>query len=71
MAKSKSLWENDNVQFTRLLAEMAGVVSISDENMKELCESMDLTEEEIRSIMDRAVEAFEVHKAKLFRRQRR
>ena len=65
MAKRKSLWDNDNVQFARLLSEIAGIVNISKKDMKALCESMDLTEDDINELLDRAVNAFEVHKLKL------
>jgi hypothetical protein len=65
MAKRKSLWYNDNLQFARLLSEIAGCVSISKKDMKALCESMDLTQADINEIMDRAENAFEVHKLKL------
>jgi len=59
MAKRKSLWENDNVQFIRLLAEMAGCVTISKKDMKALCDTMDLTPADINALLDRAVVAFE------------
>jgi hypothetical protein len=60
----KNLWKNNNIQFPRLLAEIAGIVSISKKDMKALCESMDLTKEEINELFDRAVDTFEKIKAK-------
>ena len=58
MAKRKDLWENDNVQFARLLSEMRGIVTIKKSEMKELCASMDLSENEIDELFERADSAF-------------
>lgn len=55
---AKSLWKNDNIQFTRLLAEIAGCVNITKKDMKKLCENMDLTEDEVNQIFDRAQDKF-------------
>ena len=62
--KKKTLWDNDNVQFTRLLAEvfMAGV---TPQQLNDLSASMDLSKAEILEIFCRAQAAFDKLKAKL------
>jgi hypothetical protein len=60
-----SLWENDAVQFMRLLAEMRAVVEFTPEQMEALCESTDLQPEEIEELLERADLAFEKHKGNL------
>jgi hypothetical protein len=49
----------------RLLAEMQG--AINDDAIETAATNMDLTREEVVEIMDRAVEAWEVHKNRLLR----
>ncbi len=53
-------WKNDLLQFARLLAEAeaAGAIKIS----KSLCESMDLTKEEVMEVLDRAQHAWDTIK---------
>lgn len=50
-------WENDHIQFTRLIAECeaVGAIQITDE----LCASMDLTPDQIKEIIGRAQCVFE------------
>ncbi len=59
--KTGTCWDNDHLQFARLLAEiqMTGPFIISDE----LKESMDLEENQIQEIFDRAQDAFDEWKA--------
>tara|TARA_R110000787_G_scaffold336_2_gene1167 strand:+ start:3812 stop:4030 length:219 start_codon:yes stop_codon:yes gene_type:complete len=49
-----SPWENDDIQFARLLDEIQGNVTISDSDMEALCESMNLSKDEIFEIFERA-----------------
>ena len=58
---SEKLWENDAVQFKRLLAEIRSVVDFSKEQMEALCESMDLTSADIEEVLDRADLAWHRH----------
>jgi hypothetical protein len=53
-----SIWENNSVQFPRLLAEMRAA-GIPDELMQALCESMDLTPDKINEILERADQEFD------------
>lgn len=48
------LWKNDSVQFPRLLAELVAVGAPTEEQMQELCESMDLEPEQVNELLDRA-----------------
>lgn len=65
MAKrKKSLWENNEIQFARLICEINAAVSISKKDWRSLCDSMDLNDDEVRSLFDRAHDVFE--KAKKF-----
>lgn len=52
---------NDGVQFARLLSEIMACCDLSD-SMQDLCESMDLEEDEIMSIFERAEVSFEKQK---------
>lgn len=47
------LWKNDKIQFARLLAEIRAA-GLDDETWQVVAESMDLTEGEIREILERA-----------------
>lgn len=48
------LWERDDIQFPRLLAEIAGTINIDRAAMKALADSMDLEPEEVCELFDRA-----------------
>ena len=61
-------WENSHLQFSRLLAEINGV-GLSDEQMQGLCEAMDLTEEQINELFDRANVLWEVEKSLILERK--
>jgi hypothetical protein len=55
-----STWDNNQVQFARLLAE---IVATQDKlDIKALCESMDLEPEQINELFDRADTAWEAAK---------
>ncbi len=53
-----AIWDNDDIQFARLLAEIKAV-GLSPEQMNELSTSMSLTKDEIHELLDRAEEKFE------------
>jgi inorganic pyrophosphatase/exopolyphosphatase len=57
------LWKINNIQFARLLTEINGV-GLNKRQMKMLRESMDLTNDDIDEIFDRAIIAFEKNKKK-------
>ncbi len=50
----KSKWENNSIQFPRLIAEINGIVDISKKEWRSLCESMDLTSDEVEELFERA-----------------
>lgn len=52
-----SPWEDDAVQFPRLLCELQA--NADDLSLEQVAESMDLTLEEVGSLFDRAVKAWE------------
>jgi len=58
----KNKWNDNSVQFPRLISEIFSTVNISDESMDGLCESMDLTESEVQEIVDRAHAEWEIIK---------
>lgn len=61
---SQTLWEDDSIQFARLLAEI-GYIGMSDGDVQAICESMDISEDEFNQLLIRADIAWE--KAKLKR----
>ena len=48
-------WENNDIQFPRLLAEIMGTLDFTNEQWEELCASMDLAPEEIMEVFERAM----------------
>jgi hypothetical protein len=56
-----SLWENDEIQFARLLAEIAAI-GLTENQMMDLEDSMDLPPAKIRELFDRAEARFEAAK---------
>ena len=54
-------WNHNELQFCRLLSEIAAV-GLTNEQMKGLCESMDLQEQDIYELLDRAQNSFEQFK---------
>ena len=54
-------WENDYLQFARLLAEIR-VCGLPKKQYKQLCEDMDLTEADIHEVFERAETAWQNHK---------
>ena len=53
-----NLWDNDGIQFARLLSEIDGI-GLTDSQYMHLRDSMDLSNNEINEIFDRANKAFE------------
>ena len=58
-ANPDAAWENDHVQFTRLVAEIGTNVEISESDRKALCDSMDITDTELNQLFNRAQNHFE------------
>lgn len=50
------VWENDSIQFPRLLSE---IIATHELNLSVLAESMDLTVDDVNELMDRAQERWE------------
>ena len=48
------IWEDNNIQFPRLLAEIASTVEITEPQFAELCASMDLSRDEVNELFERA-----------------
>jgi hypothetical protein len=63
---SQENWENDRIQFPRLLAEIKAVGLTADQS-RGLCLSMDITLDELCELLDRAEEEWE----RIKERQRR
>jgi hypothetical protein len=57
-----SLWDNNEIQFARLLCEL--VANCDDLKLLEVSESMDLDMIDIRQLFDRAHDVWEASKAK-------
>lgn len=53
-AAHQTPWEDNAIQFPRLLSEIAGAVTISEDDWLLLCESMDLSQDEVRELFNRA-----------------
>lgn len=54
-----NLWNDNSIQFPRLLAEIAATCDIPITQQRELCESMDITLEELDELFERAQDAWE------------
>jgi hypothetical protein len=52
-------WEDNSIQFPRLLAEIQANIEMSDKDFEDMCDSMDLTEDAVNEIFDRAQEEWE------------
>ena len=57
-----NVWEDNNIQFPRLLAEIWYTQEI---DYDELCDSMDLTDEQVDELFDRARTIWETHLEKM------
>jgi len=54
-----SLWNDNAVQYPRLLAEINITIDFTEEQLNALCLSMDLTLEEIHELFNRANDEWE------------
>lgn len=54
-----TLWERDDLQFPRLLAELMANVEFTDDMLRSVAESMDLELDEVLELFNRAQEAWE------------
>ena len=52
-------WEDDSIQFPRLIAEIIANVNIDDLAFQDLQDSMDLSRAEVNSLFDRAIASWE------------
>ena len=52
-------WENNAIQFPRLIAEICANVEFKPEHWKDLQESMDLSEDKLNELFDRANDTWE------------
>jgi hypothetical protein len=64
-SKPKSRWENDSIQFPRLIAELEAVGAFDGVVMEDLREATDLTNREIGQLVSRAQAAWDRIKAEL------
>ncbi len=58
------IWERDDVQFPRLLAEIKAA-GLPPEVMQRICASSELSPEQVHELLDRAEETFEAIKEQL------
>jgi len=56
-------WRDDAIQFPRLLAEIVGTLSLTEEQKQALCDSMDLEWAQIEELLNRAQETWDARKA--------
>lgn len=55
---SNERWKNDDIQFPRLLCEIAAA-GLSAEQSRTICDSMDVTPDELFELFERAENRFE------------
>ena len=63
--ENEMTWENDKVQFARLITELELAGAFTDKVLTELCEEMTLNNESIFELLDRAHTVFDNAKAQL------
>ena len=56
---NNKIWEDNSIQFPRLLTEICATYNTTDEDFEALCESMDLSKDEVNELFDRAQEEWE------------
>jgi hypothetical protein len=59
------LWERDDIQFPRLLAEIAATIELTGSQWSSLYESMDISSDDLDELFSRAQAAWEKHKQEL------
>lgn len=65
VSEQSPLWLNNEVQFARLLCEL--VANCDDLKIRDVCESMDLSQDELNELFDRANDVWENAKLKFCR----
>jgi len=55
----ESLWENDKIQFARLINELDLLGTFSDERLTELANATDLSQTEILDLVERAKNVYD------------
>jgi hypothetical protein len=65
MPNPNEVWMDDSIQFPRLLAEIAANVNLTNRQVRHLCDSMDISKNELNELFDRAVMRFEYNKEKI------
>lgn len=67
----KHVWDNDLIQFARLIAELETVGAFADRNLlTRVCVEMDLTPRDVGELVDRAQAVWDAQKAGLAARAR-
>ena len=61
---SNTNWENNAIQFPRLIAEICANIEFKPKHWKDLQDSMDLSEDELNELFDRANDEWEKIKEK-------
>jgi len=59
------MWNNDLIQFARMLTEIQANISFSNEEWEDLKESTDLTGDEIEQVFARAERVFDKAKGEI------
>lgn len=54
-----SNWERDDIQFPRLISEILATIEITNEDWAQLRDAMDLEDDELQELFDRAQSAWE------------
>jgi hypothetical protein len=62
--QTNPLWDNDELQFARLIAEAELSGAFTGAVMQELQEEMDLTEGDIHELLERAQRSWDIAKAR-------
>jgi galactokinase len=57
-------WENNDIQFPRLIAELEACGALTNEVLHELADSLDCNLEELDELIERAVDAWDAIKAR-------
>jgi len=60
---NKEKWEDNTIQFPRLIAEICANVEFKPEHWQDLQDSMNITEDELNELFDRANDEWEAKKS--------
>ena len=66
-----NLWDNNEIQFARLLCEIQANVAGTSSEWVALCESMDLTQKDVDSLFNRALIVWEKSKSSVINKNRK